>query len=184
MTILTSQSKQGKTKQVLEEKLKLHIQREFDLGEKVISLLRQKKALETNLQEQLNTKGALETKLQEAVASKHALEQEYSQIQKDLRTQQKTLRQRSRRFSVTEEDSREDLRTLREEIHRLQEQLELLDIQKVEEHAHLSNKIKKLVKKEHELKHYFQKISHQKGIAEEGKTRAYYTGIPGDGGVS
>ena len=84
-----------------------------------------------------------------------------------MRTQQKTLRQRSRRFSVTEEDSREDLRTLREEIQRLQEQLELLDIQKVEEHAHLSNKIKELVKKEHELKHDLQKISHQKGIAEE-----------------
>ena len=37
---------------MLEEKLKVHIQREYDLGEKVIGLLKQKKQLEETLQEQ------------------------------------------------------------------------------------------------------------------------------------
>ncbi len=167
MTANASAPSEGKTKQVLEEKLKVHIQREFDLGEKVISLLKQKNDLEAGLQVQLNSKRHLEAQLSEAIAGKQGLEREYSEMQKDLRAQQKSLRQRSRRFSVTEEDSREDLRALHEEIHQLKQQLDLLDNQKVEEHVHLSNTIEELSKKEQHLQQELQKISQQKETAEE-----------------
>ena len=166
MTANASAPSQGKTKQVLEEKLKVHIQREFDLGEKVIALLKQKNDLEAGLQVQLNSKRQLETQLSEAIAGKQSLEQEYSTMQKDLRAQQKSLRQRSRRFSVTEEDSREDLKALHEEIHQLKQQLDLLDNQKVEEHVHLSNTIETLSKKEQHLQQALQEISSQKETAE------------------
>ena len=167
MTANASAPSQGKTKQVLEEKLNVHIQREFDLGEKVISLLKQKNDLEAGLHVQLNSKRHLEAQLSEAIAGKQSLEQEYSNMQKDLRAQQKSLRQRSRRFSVTEEDSREDLKALHEEIHQLKQQLDLLDNQKVEEHAHLSNTIEELSNKEQHLQQTLQDISSQKEIAEE-----------------
>jgi hypothetical protein len=164
----TSQgTKQQKTERVLEEKLKVHIQREFDLGEKVISLLKQRKVLETHLQEQLNTKEELEHKLEEAVNSRQNLEQKYSQMQREMRAQQKALRQRSRRFVQTEEGSREDLKVLREEIHRLRDQLEILDIQKVEEHVRLSNQIESLCEQERQLKQELQITSYQKELAEE-----------------
>jgi chromosome segregation ATPase len=167
MTTHASQTSSGETKQILEEKLNQHIQREFDLGEKVISLLKQKNELEVRLQEQLSSKGNLEERLSEAISSKQNLEQEYSRMQKELRAQQKTLRQRSRRFSVNEEDSREDLRALTEEIQRLKQQLDLLDNQKIEEHVQLSNTIEELSKKEQHLQQEVQKISYQKEIAEE-----------------
>lgn len=163
----TQSSQKRKTHQVLEDKLKMHIQREFDLGEKVISLLKQKKELETNLQTQLGTKEGLEKELTDAIESKRALEQKYSDMQRNLHAQQKNLRQRSRRFGATEEDSREDLKALREEIRRLKQQLEILDIQKVEEHVRLSNEIEGLCGKERQLKQQLQQISYQKELAEE-----------------
>ena len=164
---MNTQAPQHDQQQLLEERLKVHIKREFDLGEKVISLLKQKKTLETNLQEQLTTKEALEQKLEAILASKRAIEQKFSQIQRELREQQKALRRRSRRIIETEEGSREDLKLLREEIHQLKEQLEILDIQKVEEHVQLSNKIQELCDQESHLKQELQKISYQKEVVEE-----------------
>lgn len=159
----TEQSSQ----QLLEEKLKLHIQREFDLGEKVITLLKQKKELESSLQAQLSAKDEMEQQLAEALANRQSIEQKYAKIQQDLRAQQKSLRQRSRRFAATQEGSQEDLEALREEIRRLKQQLEILDIQKVEEHVRLSNTIEERSRQERQLKQELQKISFQKELAEE-----------------
>jgi hypothetical protein len=167
-TYITSQDLQKQQQQqVLKEKLKVHIKHELDLGEKVISLLKQKKALEVNLQEQLNTKEDLEKKLKEAITSKKNLEQEFFQIQQKLREQQKSLRRQSRRIAETEEGSKEDLKTLSQELARLKQQFEILDQQKVEEHTQLSNKIKALSDKESYLKQELQTIAAQKKVAEE-----------------
>lgn len=161
------QPQEPNKRQVLEDKLKLHITREFNLGEKVITLLKQNKELETGLQQQLTAKAELEQRLQEMETSKQKLEQQFRQTQQDLRKQQKTLRRRSRRIVETEEGSREDLHTLRLKIGHLKAQLDLLDTQKVEEHVQLTNTIKELTEKESLLKQELQKIAYQKEVVEE-----------------
>ena len=153
---------------VLEERLKIHIKREFDLGEKVIALLKQKKTLESHLQEQFQTKTELERQLTDIITSKRTLEEQFAEVQRELRERQKALRRRSRRIIEHEEGSREDLKALRQEIHHLREQLELMDTQKVEEHVQLSNRIQALCAQESRLKAAIQHISQEKeGVEEE-----------------
>ncbi len=168
MNTSTSQGSQGNDKrQALEEKLKSHIQREFCLGEKVISLLKQKKQLETGLQEQLQAHKSLKKDIEAMAESKQSLEQKFLSAQKKIQTQQNALRKRSRRIVEREENSRETLDQLRQKIHMLKGQLETVDKQKVTEQTRLLREIQNLRQKEVDLSQQRQQISHQRDSVEK-----------------
>ena len=133
---------------MLEEKLKVHIQREYDLGEKVIGLLKQKKQLEETLQEQQTAHAKLEGELAEIAAQKNEAEQNFSDAQKSLHEQQRTLKSRSRLIQQDEEQSRGTLEQLHRQIDALREELQSMDSQKQTEQAQLAEKIIRLQRKE------------------------------------
>ena len=133
---------------MLEEKLKVHIQREYDLGEKVIGLLKQKKQLEETLQEQQTAHSKLEGELAEIAAQKNEAEQNFSDAQKSLHEQQRTLKSRSRLIQQDEEQSRGTLEQLHRQIDALREELQSMDSQKQTEQAQLAEKIIRLQRKE------------------------------------
>ena len=133
---------------MLEEKLKVHIQREYDLGEKVIGLLKQKKQLEETLQEQQTAHAKLEGELAEIAAQKNEAEQNFSDAQKSLHEQQRALKSRSRLIQQDEEQSRGTLEQLHRQIDALREELQSMDSQKQTEQAQLAEKIIRLQRKE------------------------------------
>ena len=161
------ESHEAQRKHVLEEKLKQHIQREFSLGEKVISLLKQKKGLEADLRQQQQTRAMLENKLEEMISSKEAFEQKYQQIHQELEDQQHRLRSRSQLILENEEDSRQNLQELRQTIVTLEQQLENVDQQKVEDQKRLVRQIQHLRRKEHEQSKHLHQISRQRGLIEK-----------------
>lgn len=154
-------------KHELEEKLREHIQREFSLGEKVISLLKQKKDLEADLQQQQQTRAMLEQKLEEMIKSKEVFEQKYQLIHRELEEQQQRLRSRSQLILENEENSRQNLQELRQKIATLEQQLETVDQQKVEEQKRLVRQIQHLRRKEYEQSKHLRQISHQRDLIEK-----------------
>ncbi len=151
---------------MLEEKLKVHIKREFDLGEKVISLLRQKKQLETSLQKQLQAQEGLKKELETVLQSEESFERKFIKVQEELQERQQTLQKRSQIIVTDEENSRETLEHLRWQIHVLKEQLEVLDRQKIAEQNQLLQKIRELRQKEKTLSSQLQEHSHEQGRIE------------------
>lgn len=157
-------SRNDQKKHVLEEKLRDHIQREFSLGEKVISLLKQKKELEANLQQQQQQRDLLEKNLEEILKGKEAFEQKFLTIQQELQEQQQRLRSRSHLIFENEENSRHTLKELRQKIALLENQLGAVDQQKVER---LLRQIQHLRQKEHEQSQQLHKTSHQRDVIEK-----------------
>jgi len=163
----TSQDPQDyQREKMLKEKLKTHIQREFNLGEKVISLLKQKKQLEESLQDQRNAQTALEKELEKINKGKKSIEQKFLQAQQELQEKQQKLKTRSRIIIEDEENSRETLEQLRQKIGVLQGQLDVVDAKKVEEKKRLIRNIQKLRQKEKLQSQKLQKISHQRDTVE------------------
>ncbi|PIE35619.1 hypothetical protein CSA56_03440 [candidate division KSB3 bacterium] len=151
---------------LLEEKLKTHIQREFNLGEKVIALLKQKKELESNLREHQNAQGKLEEELERMVQSKEEVETKFLQTQKALQERQRKLKTRSRIIVGDEEQSRETLKQLQRKIHELQTELDTGDSQQSEEKKRLMLNIRKLRKKEVLQRQKLRKIVQQRDSIE------------------
>ncbi len=150
----------------LEEKLKTHIQREFTLGEKVISLLKQKKELEGNLREQQQAQLKLEENLQKLGKAKKHVEHKFQQSEKTLQDRQSRLKTRSRIISEDEEHSRETLERLQRTIHGLQTKLKTVDTQKVEERTLLLQKLRKLRQREKLQRQKLEKIVQQRDMIE------------------
>ena len=151
----------------LEEKLKVHIQREYDLGEKVISLLKQKKQLEERLHEQQQAQGQLEQQLAELSTVKQDVEQQFLETQTTLHAQQRTLKTRSRMILKEEEHSREQLDALHRQIAELQGELLALDAQKSEEQEELGKRIAQLQRKEQAQQQKLRKIVEQRDEVEK-----------------
>ncbi len=151
----------------LEEKLKVHIQREYNLGEKVIALLKQKKELEGQLLEQRNAQGHLEQELAEISMAKQDVEQQFLETQTTLQAQQRTLKTRSRMILQDEEHSRETLDELHRQIAELQGELLFLDAQKGEEHTELAERIAALQRKEQVQQQKLRKIVEQRDEVEK-----------------
>lgn len=151
----------------LEEKLKVHIQREYDLGEKVITLLKQKKQLEERLQEQQKAKEQLEQQLADMSTVKEDVEQQFLETKTTLQAQQHTLKTRSRMILQEEEQSREKLGELHRQIAELQGELLFLDAQKGEEQQELAKRIVQLQKKEQVQQQKLRKIVEQRDEVEK-----------------
>ncbi|GAK52615.1 hypothetical protein U14_03867 [Candidatus Moduliflexus flocculans] len=151
----------------LEEKLKVHIQREYDLGEKVITLLKQKKQLEERLQEQQKAKEQLEQQLADISSVKEDVEQQFLETKTTLQAQQRTLKTRSRMILQEEEQSREKLGELHRQIAELQGELLFLDAQKGEEQQELAKRIVQLQKKEQVQQQKLRKIVEQRDEVEK-----------------
>ena len=151
----------------LEEKLKVHIQREYDLGEKVISLLKQKKQLEERLHEQQQAQGQLEQQLAELSTVKQDVEQQFLETQTTLHAQQRTLKTRSRMILKEEEHSREQLDALHRQIAELQGELLALGTQKGEEQEELGKRIAQLQRKEQAQQQKLRKIVEQRDEVEK-----------------
>ena len=168
MNTPTSQGFQDDGKRrMLEDKLKTHIKREFNLGEKVITLLKQKKQLETSLQKQLQAQESLKQELEVMMKSKKSLEQKFLRTQKKLQNQQNVLQNRSQRIIANEEGSRETLEYLREKIYVLKGLLKTVDKQKVAEQTRLLKEIQSLRQKETSLSQELPQISHQRDRVEK-----------------
>ncbi|GAK56175.1 chromosome segregation ATPases [Candidatus Vecturithrix granuli] len=160
-------SRGDQKKHALEEKLRDHIQREFSLGEKVISLLKQKKELEANLQQQQQQRDLLERNLEEILKGKEAFEQKFLAIQQELQEQQQRLRSRSHLILENEENSRHTLKELRQKIALLEKQLGAVDQQKVETQKRLLHQIRHLRQKEREQSQQLHKTSRQRDVIEK-----------------
>ena len=152
---------------ILEKKLKTHIQREFSLGEKVISLLKQKKQLEESLVEQQEAQTKLENDLEVMLKSKKTVERKFLQTQKTLQEKQHKLKTRSRIIIEDEENSRETLERLHQKIEILQGQLNTVDTQKIEEKKRLIQNLQKLRQKEKFQRQKLQKIVEQRDTTEK-----------------
>ena len=163
----TPQHSQDELKQkVLEDKLKTHIQREFTLGEKVISLLKQKKELEKSLREQQCAQQKLEEELHTLGQSKQHVERKYHESEKALQERQSRLKTRSRIIIEDEEQSRENLEHLQSTIQELQRQLKTVDAQKIEEKKLLVQKLRKLRHREKLQQQKLGKIVQQRDMVE------------------
>ena len=160
-------SRDDQKKHALEAKLRDHIQREFSLGEKVISLLKQKKELEAHLQQQQQQRDLLEKNLEEILKGKEAFEQKFLAIQQELQEQQQRLRSRSHLILENEENSRHTLKDLRQKIALLEKQLGAVDQQKVETQKRLLRQIQQLRQKEREQSQQLHKTSRQRDVIEK-----------------
>ncbi len=152
---------------MLEEKLKTHIQREFNLGEKVIALLKQKTELESSLREHQDAQGKLEKELELMVQSKEDVEEKFLLAQTELQERRNKLRTRTRIIVEDEEQSRTTLKQLQQKIRALQTRLNAADVQKIEEKKHLVLHLQKLRKKEALQRQKLREISQQRDSTEK-----------------
>ncbi|PID56386.1 hypothetical protein CSB45_11935 [candidate division KSB3 bacterium] len=157
-------SQDNLSQKVLEDKLKTHIQREFSLGEKVISLLKQKNELEKRLQEQQQAQRRLEDELQALGHSKKHVEEQYRDAKKVLEDRQSRLRSRSRIIVEDEGQSRENLEQLRRTIQALQQELKTVDARKGEEKTALVQRLRNLRQREKRQQEELRKIVQQRDM--------------------